>query len=239
MSFEKEALMGFFDRFKKNIAGKKSNHDLYLYSEKELDEYEAFVDEHFGPYDKVLHEIVSPDIHLDIIMNPPTADFPFYRMVTMGVGAFRMNVPAELRKYELEHTELIMYLPGNWNIESSQESDYWPIRMMKTIGRLAINCDTWIGHGHTIHGNAEMSPLGENTKQNCILLFQAMDMRYQELNLRLSSGKKINFYQMYPIYQEELEYKMANSFDALFDLFEEEDSFPKLKLDRKNYASGK
>ncbi len=231
--------MGFFDRFKKNGAEKESNLDLFRYTEKELDEYEAFVGENFGPYDKVIHELVSPDIHLDIIVNPPTEEFPFYRLVTMGVGAFRMNVPEQLREYELEHAELVMYLPGDWNIESSQEKDYWPIRMMKIIGRLPINCDTWIGHGHTIHGNEEMTPLGENTRQNCILLFLAMDLNYQPMNLRLSSGKKIKFLHMYPIYQEELDYKKANSFDALMELFDEEDSFPILKIDRKNYAPGK
>lgn len=56
-----------------------------------------------------------------------------------GVGAYRMSVPKEVSGYELEHTELIVYLPEDWNLSSDDEKDYWPIRLLKIIGRIPIN----------------------------------------------------------------------------------------------------
>ena len=61
--------MGFFDKFKKK---KKEEMPMYAYSEKEMQEFECFIQENFGEFKDVLHEIFSPDVHLDIVMVPPT-----------------------------------------------------------------------------------------------------------------------------------------------------------------------
>ena len=231
--------MGLFDKFK----GKKNKQaanliedTMYLYTEKELNEYECFVKENFGSYRDVFHEIVSPDIHLDIIIVPPTDDDPFYKLITMGMGAYSMNVPEELKGNELEHAELVLYLPRQWNIKSQDEKDYWPIRYLKILGRLPIDLNTWLGYGHTIHGNEDQSPFEENTQLNSFVLTNACNLLYENLDLRLSSGKKINFYQIFPLYQEELEYKLEHSLDDLMELFDDDDILPVLNIKRKNYC---
>lgn len=230
--------MALFDKFKKKKIENVSD-DMYLYSEKELDEYETFIQQNFGDYKEVFHEIVSPDIHLDIIMVPPTPENPFHKLITMGMGAYRMNVPQELKEYELEHAELVLYLPEDWNITSSDEKDYWPIRYLKVLGRLPINYNTWLGYGHTVHANAEAEAFAENTELNSILLLNACNLEFENMDLRLSSGKKINFYQIFPLYQEELEYKQQNSADELLDLFSDDDIMPILNIHRKNYGNNK
>lgn len=228
--------MGLFDLFKSKKAARRQADDMYLYSEIELNEYECFIKENFGEYNRVIHEIVSPDIHLDIIPVPPTEEDPYYKLITMGMGAFSMNVPEDFKEYELEHAELVLYLPKYWNIESAEEKYYWPIRYLKILGRLPIENDTWLGFGHTVHGNAEKEPFAENTAFNSILLLNACNLLYENLDLRLSSGKKINFYQLFPLYQEELEYKMEHSLDELLDLFSEDDLLPVLNIRRRNYC---
>lgn len=228
--------MGIFDKFKARKAEKQRADDMYLYSEQELNEYECYIQDNFGPYKEVFHEIVSPDIHLDIIIVPPTDEDPYYKLITMGMGAFSMNVPKDLQEYELEHAELVLYLPKQWEIKSSAEKDYWPIRYLKILARLPIECDTWLGFGHTVHGNEEQEPFAENTAFNSILLLNACNLLYEKLDLRLSSGKKINFYQLFPLYQEELEYKMEHSLDELLDLFSDDDLLPVLNIRRQNYC---
>ncbi len=227
--------MGFFDRFKKNKKEKIAD-NMYLYSEKELDEYETFIQQNFGSYENVFHEIVSPDVHLDVIMIPPTPEKPFHKLITMGMGAYAMNIPDNLKKYGLEHAELVCYLPKDWNITSPEEKDYWPLRYLKILGRLPVEHNTWLGYGHTVHANAEAEPFAENTKLNSILLLNALNLEFEDLNLQLSSGKKINFYQMFPLYQEELEFKQQHSAEELLDLFSDEDIMPILNIDRKNYG---
>lgn len=237
--------MGLFDKLKGKMTEKltlkekRADADsMYLYSEKELNEYECYIQENFGEYKEVFHEIVSPDIHLDIIIVPPTDEDPYYKLVTMGMGAYSMHVPEDLKEYELEHAELVLYLPKHWNIKSPDEKDYWPIRYLKILARLPIENETWLGLGHTVHGNAEQEPFAENTAFNSILLLNACNLLYENLDLRLSSGKKINFYQLFPLYQEELEYKMDHSMEELLDLFSEDDRLPVLNIRRGNYCAG-
>ena len=105
--------MGLFDRFKKR--------KLELYTEKELDELEIHIEEYVGEFDQILHEIYSPDIHLDIAVINPTEDRPYYSLVTMGLGAHHMNVPKELKEYELERCELIIALPSSWERINNEE----------------------------------------------------------------------------------------------------------------------
>lgn len=228
--------MGLFDKFKKNKKDKEDAMPMYAYSEKEMQEFECYIQDNFGEFKEVFHEIVSPDVHLDLVIVPPTDDDPYYKMVTMGMGAYAMNVPEELKEYELEHAEMVMYLPKSWNIKSPDETDYWPLRYMKILGRLPLEMDTWLGFGHTIHGNADMSPFAENTELNSLVLLNACNLMYEQLDLTLSSGKKINFYQMFPLYQEELDYKLENGLDALLDLFDDEDMLPVLNIKRRNYC---
>ena len=92
-------------------------------------------------------------VHVDICIVPPTEERDYYTLVTMGMGAHRMNVPEELAEYKLERAELAIALPADWKLDQESMKDekwYWPIRLLKSLARLPINCDSWLGHGHTV-----------------------------------------------------------------------------------------
>ncbi len=227
--------MGLFDIFRKK---KSRTNEIapYEYTEVEMQELDCYVQENLGECKEVFHEIFSPDVHLDIMIVQPTDEDPYYKLVTMGMGSYPMKVPEELQKENLEYAEMVLYLPKSWNMKSADEKDYWPIRYMKILGRLPLDMDTWLGYGHTIHGNADMSPFAENTELNSFVLLNACNLLYEKMELDMSSGKKIRFYQMFPLYQEELDYKLENGLDALLDLFAEEDLLPVLNIKRTNYC---
>lgn len=225
--------MGLFDKFKKK---KSVTNNMYLYTEKELDQYEKYIEEQFGEYEEVFHEIVSPDIHLDIIIIPPTKNNNYYTLITMGMGAYKMNVPKEIEKYELARSELVLYLPPTWNIKSNKEEDYWPIRQLKVLARLPIQCNTWLGYGHTVSSDYENTPYADNTKFCSIMLLTALNKNYEELDLRMKTKGKINFYQIFPLFKEELEFKQNNDADALLALFSDDDIVPIININRKNYG---
>jgi hypothetical protein len=51
----------------------------------------------------------------------------------------------------------------------------------------------------------------------------------------MSSGKKIDFYQVIPLYPEELKLKMDNSAETILDKLDEElDDYRLISKDRKN-----
>ena len=225
--------MGLFDKFRKK---ESITNSMYLYSEEELDQYDRYIIEQFGEYQEVFHEIVSPDIHLDVIIIPPTEENYYYKLITMGMGAYKMNVPDQFKQYELERAELVLYLPPTWNIKSDKEEDYWPIRQLKTLARLPIQCNTWLGFGHTVSSDAENSAYANNTKFCSMMLLTAVNKNFEKLDFRMNTKGKINFYQLFPLYKEELEYKREHDADALLDLFSDDDIMPIVKIDRVNYG---
>ena len=55
-------------------------------------------------------------------------------------------------------------LPADWKLDQESMKDekwYWPIRLLKSLARLPINCDSWLGHGHTVENR---EPFADNTK---------------------------------------------------------------------------
>lgn len=221
--------MKLFDKLKKQK-------NMFLYTEEELNQYEKYITDKFGEFKEVFHEIVSPDIHLDILIIPPTKENNYYKLITMGMGAYKMNVPKELKKHELERAELVLCLPPDWNIKSNKEEDYWPIRQLKILGRLPIDCNTWLGFGHTVSSDEKNTPYASNTKFCSMLLLNALDKNYNELDFKMKEKGRINFYQLFPLYEEELNYKFQNGIDNLGSLFSDEDMMPIVNLNRKNYC---
>ena len=188
-----------------------------VYTEEEMEAIEGHIQQYFGKFENVFHELSSPDIHVDICVVPPSKERYYYTLVTMGMGAHRMNVPEELAEYKLERAELAIALPGNWKLKREDlknERWYWPIRLLKTLARLPIASDTWLGFGHTMDNEEDFA---KGTKLCAAILTGPQDTEDGSEVCILPSGEEVNFYQVIPLYREELEYKMEHDADALLD----------------------
>ena len=195
----------------------RKNSEPEVYSEDEMSAIEQHIKNTFGEFENVFHELVSPDIHVDICVVPPSEERDYYTLVTMGMGAHRMNVPEELAEYKLERAELAIALPGNWKLKREDlknERWYWPIRLLKTLARLPIASDTWLGFGHTMDNEEDFA---KGTKLCAAILTGPQDTEDGSEVCILPSGEEVNFYQVIPLYREELEYKMEHDADALLD----------------------
>ena len=131
-----------------------------------------------------------------------------------------MAIPEKWQKYQLDYAEYVIYLPKDWNINSGEDTDYWPIKTLKDVARLPIWCNTWLSYGHTTQSDEEGSAYAGNTRFNSVVLNYA-ENRNGDIRLVMPSGKVINFYEIIPMYPEELQFKMKNGADALFEKFEE------------------
>ena len=188
-----------------------------VYTEEEMEAVEGHIQQYFGEFENVFHELSSPDIHVDICVVPPSKERNYYTLVTMGMGAHRMNVPEELAEYKLERAELAIALPGNWKLKHEDlknERWYWPIRLLKTLARLPIASDTWLGFGHTMDNEEDFA---KGTKLCAAMLTGPQDTEDGSEVCILPGGEEVNFYQVIPLYREELEYKMEHDADALLD----------------------
>ena len=188
-----------------------------VYTEDEMEAVEAHIQQYFGKFENVFHELSSPDIHVDICVVPPSEERDYYTLVTMGMGAHRMNVLEELAEYKLERAELAIALPGNWKLKHEDlknERWYWPIRLLKTLARLPIASDTWLGFGHTMDNEEDFA---KGTKLCAAILTGPQGTEDGSEVCILPSGEEVNFYQVIPLYRDELEYKLAHDADALLD----------------------
>ena len=200
----------------------RKNSEPEVYSEDEMSAIEQHIQSTFGAFDQVLHELDSPDIHVDICVVPPSERRNYYTLVTMGMGAHRMNVPKELAEYKLERAELAIALPPDWKLDkdSMQEQRwYWPVGLLKVLARLPISNDTWLGFGHTME---KQSPFAEDTELCAAILTGLQDMDLDTCGevCILPGGEEVNFYQVLPLYREEMEYKLEHDADALLERLE-------------------
>ena len=191
-----------------------------LYTEEEMSAVEQHIKNTFGDFENVFHELVSPDIHVDICVVPPSEERDYYTLVTMGMGAHRMNVPEELAEYKLERAELAIALPPDWKLDGEsmkEERWYWPIGLLKVLARLPISNDTWMGWGHTMD---KQSPFAENTTLCAAILTGPQGTEEGGEVCTLPSGEEVNFYQVIPLYRDEMEYKLSSSAGVLLERLE-------------------
>jgi hypothetical protein len=201
-----------------------------IYPEEEMECIQKHIDTYFGHSKSVFHELISPDIHVDIIIVEPTEERNYYTLVTMGMGARRMNVPDELKGENLERAEVLICLPPDWNIYSTEEEWYWPLRWLKIMARLPGNEDTWIGWGHTIPNG---KPFAGNTQFNSILLLNPGAFNQKSFKCTMPDGSFVNFYQLIPLYEEELQFKLKNNTDILLS-FLDKGCLEYIHIDRDN-----
>ena len=204
------------------------------------------IERHLGPVSGVYHELVSDKVHLDVYVVPPSADFPFYTLVTSGMSDRPMTVPPGAPADEAPpYAELCILLPSTWGIPADaadiatafeDEKVYWPIRWLKMLARLPHEYGTWLGFGHTVPNGEDAEPFADDTELGCMLVLTALSLPEEFQTLVVSPEKTVQFYTLYPIYREEMELKMAQGVDALIDRFEVYDTGDVLDLTRPNTA---
>lgn len=117
------------------------------------------------------HEIVSDLVHVDIHIVKPIAERPFYTILTSGMSDRPMTVPEGAEAFQ--YAELMICLPDTWLLhedELEDESNYWPIRLLKMLARLQHEYDTWLAIDHTVPNGDPSEPYADNTDFVCALL---------------------------------------------------------------------
>ena len=189
--------------------------DLEAYTQEEMEAIENHIGTYLGPVKNVFHELVSTDIHVDICIVKPSAGRDYYSLVTMGMGAHQMNVPEELKDHQLDRAEMIIALPSDWKLDEDSLQDekwYWPIRLLKTLARLPISNDTWLGWGHTLD---HQKAFADDTELCGALLVSPQQVKEGGEACYIGDGKVINFYQVIPLYRDEMDYKQAHNAESL------------------------
>lgn len=181
----------------------------YYLDLNEINKIEKHYDKYFtmaGAVDSkiVLHEIVSDDMHIDIVHYEPTEKFPFNIIATIGMSGYNMaNAP-------YKNIELISILPKDWKLDSESVKDiqwYWPIKLMKSAARLPYLTNSMLSVGHTFIMDANITQLAPTTEMcsGLITFPTCFDHGIFSLNIGGFLSKKIvNFLCLTAINKNEL-----------------------------------
>jgi hypothetical protein len=204
-----------------------------------LEEVEAHVERHIGKVEMVFHEIISDLVHLDVLMVPATAERPYHVLVTSGVSDEPMKTPEGMEKFS--RAELLIALPKDWpltDVAFKDEANYWPVRWLKTIGRLPHEYETWIAWGHTIPNGDPAEPIAD-TKFIGFVLLPPDRLPTEFFQLRTEAGETIFFYALVPLFQEEMDLKLKVGIEELEQRLEKAGARFVLDVNRTNVAARK
>ncbi|MBS0368122.1 MAG: suppressor of fused domain protein [Proteobacteria bacterium] len=183
-----------------------------------IEEISNHIEAHLGPVETVFHEIASDTVHVDVHFVKPTEHFPFARLVTSGMSDLPMPVPegADVPRY----TELLVTLPKSWRLDQASfkdESWYWPVRLIKTLARFPHKHATWLGWGHTIPNGDPPAPYAPGTSLCGAIILPSITVPDGFHELQIDKDKKITFYSVLPLYEEEMQLKLNAGSGRLLD----------------------
>jgi hypothetical protein len=210
---------------------------------QQYQEHYELIDKHIDKFFKgadtnVFHEIPTLDIHLDVYHIKPK-DSEFELLLTSGMSSIAMNVseiPNDSDSYRF--AELMVLIPKGIDfgkIYPSKTKYDWIISMIKQSAKFPHFYDTWIGVGHTIQADEEMKPYSDDTNYCGCLVLPTMTFPedFQKIN---SPNGLINIYGLFPMYKEELEFKIENGFNDFIQFLIKNNTKEIIDFQRINYC---
>lgn len=182
------------------------------------------VEAHLGLADEVMHELVSPTVHVDLLPSPATEERPFQVVTTCGMAELPMRPPDAEEVAGLTHAELFVLLPPDWPLDMESfrdERNYWPLRLLKVLARLPHEYDTWLWTGHTVPHGDPPGPYADGTDLCGALVMPPMLVPEEFGLLERPDAPPIHFLMVMPLHADEMRLKLEQGLEALYDRFDE------------------
>jgi hypothetical protein len=184
----------------------------------------------------VFHEIVSLDFHLDVyFINAANRNYNI--LLTSGMSLLEMNVASDIQNSnDYLFAELMVLVPktlGFGPLHTGTGKNDWIISMLKQTARFPHHYDTFLSVGHTLQATEDMQTYDAETNfVGCILLPSVtFDSEFMEIKC---GDNKINIYSLFPLYKNELEYKVQKGYGGFVDLLNKEKPKEIINNERKN-----
>ena len=214
-----------------------------LKEKKQYLEHNEAVIKHIEKYLKdtkinVYHELVSLDFHLDVYYIQHK-DYEFSLLLTSGMSSIEMNTN-ELpeNKDLLKFAELMVMIPKGIDfgkIYPSKTPYDWILSMIKQTAKFPHLYDTWIGIGHTVQANENMKPYSADTNFCGCLVLPTVSFPEEFTEIKTKNGV-INIYGLFPLYKEEIEYKIKNGYNKFIQFLIENNTKEIIDFNRPNYC---
>lgn len=200
---------------------------------------ESHIEKHFKDAEmNVFHEITTLDIHLDVYHIKPK-DVEYEILLTAGMSSIAMNVseiPENAATYQF--AELVVIIRAGLDFgkmfPSKTEND-WIISMIKQVGKFPHFYDTWIGIGHTIQAHEELVPYDEHSDFCGCMVLPTVSFPDEFSKIESPDGV-INIYGLFPMYKEEMEYKIENGYNSFLQFLINNNTPEGIDIERENFC---
>ncbi len=193
---------------------------IFSYTKEERLELFRHITEHFGKISHISTDNDEFGIDIDIIEINADDLRPYDTYITMGLGAYNMS------EDDLHSgVELIVYIPSDWDLHKR----VWIRKYMRMIASLPIERKTSLAVGHMFSNGAPIAPW---TDLSASVLIPVQDVVRGSGNVNMSSGKIITLLQLFPLYHDEMKYKLSYGLNALIKKMEH--ISPVIELHREN-----
>lgn len=179
------------------------------------------IETYFGKIDFVMHEKVSPIVHVDVYVVRDMGEKRHHYLITSGMSEKPMPVPEGAS--DGRYAELVIGLPATWPLSPEafkDEANYWPIRMLKGLARFPHENKTWLYEGHSAHWLNPPTPIASNTAMTSVVLLHPRLIPEDAQCVRVSNKKEIRLWGVYPCYCEEVDLKEREGSGRLDELFD-------------------
>ncbi|HPS79649.1 MAG TPA: suppressor of fused domain protein, partial [Thermoanaerobaculaceae bacterium] len=91
------------------------------------------------------------------------------------------------------------------------------VRQLKILARLPHKFQSWLWWGHTVPHGDPPEPFAATTELCCSMLISPVSLPDELDTLWLEDGREVTFFSLFPLYREEMEYKLAHGAEALLE----------------------
>lgn len=189
----------------------------------------------------VIHEILPQDIHIDIYFIKPT-NRNYNLLITSGASLYEMDVPTDvLDRNNKLFAELMVLIPKEMefsDLVNYNDRNGWVLSMLKETARFPHDNSTWLFEGLSLQTDINFEPYSRKTNfVGCVIIPSAtLDENFTEF---YCENHRIKIHSLFPLYKNELEYKISNNYEKFFDLVINTKSTELIDCKRKNMLTQK
>jgi len=202
-----------FEKMKKKYHYSDSEFDCSVYTPEEANKILDHIEKYFGKIERRIPDMSPEYANIDILIIPASTKHPYTTLMTLGMGSrFMEGTPPELVPEKFGYDEIFICLPDDWDFELDT---MWSVQYLLDMARFPFVNHTWLGAGHSV---AYDTYLG-NTNFTGFMVTYPYEYGMEAFQLDISKEKQIHFYNVIPLYTEELNYKQEIGFEELESLF--------------------
>lgn len=152
----------------------------------------------------------------EILHVAPSAQRPTSLLLTCGMSRLRMAIPDTVRG--CDRTELLLALPGDWNLNAEMVShapSFWPVQLLQSLARLPAEKQSWLGAGHLIPNGDPPRPYGAEVRFSAVLLLPPLETPPEFASWFPLPGIRVEFLAVVPLLDEEIRYGEQRGLPAL------------------------